>query len=124
MGGATLAAVPASAEAAPRSERYVVLYKGSVSDPTGSTVGRERRDGFRSYARFRRIKGFAARLSDRQLAALRRDPVVELVTVDRPTRAVAMPLATGETVPTGVARMGAATPRGGQRAQLGQRGRA
>jgi hypothetical protein len=101
---------PASADAAPQTpQRYIVLYKSSVTDPTGSTVGRERRDGFRSYARFRQLKGFAAGLTERQVAALRRDPSVELITRDLPTQATGVPLAQGESVPTGVARMGAAT---------------
>lgn len=110
LGAALLASSPASVDAARQTpQRYIVMYEGSVTDPTGSTVGRERRDGFRSYARFRQLKGFAAGLTERQVAALRRDPSVELITRDLPTRATGVPLAQGESVPTGVARMGAAT---------------
>ena len=52
------------------------------------------------------LKGFAARLSAPQLERLRSDPDVAFVSADRPVEAVAaVPLASGETAPTGVRRI-------------------
>ena len=105
---------PAAASGPPRS--YVVVYdtKPREAFPVQSeTAARERRYGFESTHRFRHaLDGFAARLTAAEARALRADPEVALVAPDRPLRAARVPLAAGETVPTGVARIGAAGPAG------------
>jgi subtilisin len=89
--------------------QYIVLYEPGVADPAAATAARERRHGFSSRLRYSRaVKGFAARLSAAQVERLRADPEVALVAPDRRVRATAT-LATGESVPTGVRRMQAAT---------------
>ncbi|HKP18696.1 MAG TPA: S8 family serine peptidase [Gaiellaceae bacterium] len=56
------------------------------------------------------LKGFAADLTAAQLAAVRADPGVAFVSPDQPVEAVGfVPLKSGETAPTGVRRIGAAT---------------
>jgi hypothetical protein len=56
------------------------------------------------------VKGFAAPLSRRQAARLRRDEAIAAVVPDRPVRAAALtPVVAGDLVPTGVRRIGAAT---------------
>ena len=58
------------------------------------------------------LKGFAAELSAADVRALRRDPEVALVSPDLEVHALALtPLAAGESVPTGVARIEAANAR-------------
>lgn len=113
---ALLAALVPAASASARSSdvipgRYVVVFKSTVGSVNRETDQRERTDGFK--ARFRyghAIKGFAASLSPAQVAKLRADPEVAAVSADREVFAsAAVPLAGGETVPTGVQRMGAAS---------------
>lgn len=111
---ATVAAIaPAPAGAAsPPARGYVVVYRDGVADVDRATDRREHRLGFRSRLRYRggALKGFSARLGPGEAAALRRDPDVEMVGLDRPVRASgAVPLATGETAPPGIRRIGAAT---------------
>lgn len=112
---AVLLALPAAASAAPRepspADGYIVVYEDSVGDVDAATRSRERARGFRSRLRYRRaLKGFAAQLSNGQVAALRRDPDVAFVSPDRRVRALGTaPLAAGEAIPTGVQRIGAAT---------------
>ncbi len=89
--------------------RYIVVYERSVDAPAQETAERERRQGFRSTLRYRRaVEGFAARLTDRQVDRLQADPEVAAVVPDRRVRAIGAVVA-GDSVPTGVARMGAAT---------------
>ncbi len=89
--------------------RYVVVYERSVDAPARETAERERRQGFRASLRYRRaVEGFAARLTDAQADRLRADPEVAAVVPDRRVRALAT-LAPGDSAPTGVARMGAAS---------------
>jgi subtilisin len=115
-----LAALPAVAQAANASKpraasgvpgRYIVVYRPSVTDATGKTARLERARGFTSDLRYgRALKGFAARLSDAQVRALRADPEVAFVSPDRPVRAVdTFPLASGDSSATGVRRIEAAT---------------
>jgi subtilisin family serine protease len=106
---------PAAADAAPTRPdgvidgRYIVVYEPSVDAPAQETAERERRQGFRSTLRYRRaVEGFAARLTDRQVDRLEADPEVAAVVPDRRVRATGA-LVPGDDVPTGVARMGAAT---------------
>ena len=113
VGGCLLVAAPSPAAAASAPARpYVVVYDTQPREafPVQSeTAARERRYGFTSERRFRHaIDGFAARLTTAAARALRADPEVALVAPDRPLRVARMPLAAGETVPAGVARIGAA----------------
>ena len=91
--------------------RYIVVYRSSVGDVKGKTERLEKARGFRSQHRYgRALKGFSARLSDAQVKALRADPDVAFVSPDRPVRAVdTFPLTPGDTAPTGVRRIDAAT---------------
>jgi subtilisin family serine protease len=107
--------VPAAASAAREPEHaaghYIVMYDNSVasSESTGETEQREQRDGFRADVEFRRaVRGFAARLDRRQVERLQADPEVASVTPDRVVHALGA-VAPGETVPTGVRRLGAGT---------------
>ena len=89
--------------------QYIVLYESGVADAGTATDARERRDGFKSQLRYgRAVKGFAAKLSAAQVERLKADPDVALVAPDRRVHATAA-LAAGESVPTGVRRMQAAT---------------
>jgi subtilisin family serine protease len=101
---------PASAKAASRSS-YIVLYKRSLASVTRETNSLERAEGFRSERRYAHaVKGFAARLSAGQVDALQDDPQVASVTPDSEVRAFGtVALAAGEQVPSGVARIEAAT---------------
>jgi diguanylate cyclase (GGDEF)-like protein len=93
------------------AEPYVVVYEPGVNAP-GGTVKRERTLGFRAQHRYSTaVDGFSARLTSRQVDALRADPGVAYVTPDIPTAAAhGTSLVPGETAPTGVARIGAAGP--------------
>jgi len=90
--------------------RYIVVYNGSVASADAATDHRQRAEGFRARLRYRRtIKGFAASLSPTQVTRLRADPAVAFVAPDRIRRATATSLTRGDTPPTGVLRIGAAT---------------
>ena len=101
---------PALAKAA-ANPRYIVLYKRSLASVTNETNGLERTQGFRSERRYAHaVKGFAARLSTAQVDALKDDPQVVSVTADRAIQAFdTAPLAPGETVPSGISRIEAAS---------------
>ena len=90
---------------------YIVVLDSSVGSADTTTDELQRKRGFRARLRFRRaLRGFAARLTDEQAARLREEPDVASVTPDRPVRALGeVDLAAGDTVPTGVRRMGAGT---------------
>jgi subtilisin len=95
---------------------YVVVYKSAgAHEVPPSRVGaetgvRERALGFAADLRYKSaLRGFAARLSDHDAAKLRHDPAVAVVAPDSTFHALAVvPRAAGETVPTGVGRIGAA----------------
>src|SRR5829696_3847772 len=90
--------------------RYIVVYRSAVEQPAAKTDRLERARGFDSRLRYgRALKGFSATLSERQVDALRADPNVAFVSPDRPVEALRSPLATGDVVPAGVRRIGAAT---------------
>jgi subtilisin len=103
---------------------YIVSYDVTGSDAVSSgevvaeTREREQDLGFRARHEYRRaLKGFAAELSTTDVRALRQDPEVASVSPDLQVRALALaPLASGETVPTGVARIEAANDREGHEA--------
>ena len=105
---------PAGALAASRGgnvvpDRYIVVFKGSAGTADRETDQRERRDGFRAKFVYRRaVKGFTAKLSAGQVRRLKADPDVAFVTPDRTVKALDV-LATGDSAPSGVRRMGAAT---------------
>ena len=98
------------ADAAP-NPRFVVVLKDSVEGQRAS-ARLERAHGFTSDFRYRAaLNGFAAALSPGQRAAIEADPEVAYVIPDQKLDAVGfVPLAAGESVPTGVQRIGAATP--------------
>ena len=104
--------------------RYIVSYDVTGSDAVSSgevvaeTREREQDLGFDARHEYRRaLKGFAAELSAADVRALRQDPEVASVSPDLEVRALALaPLAAGETVPTGVARIEAANGREGHEA--------
>jgi subtilisin family serine protease len=113
-----LALTPAAAHAADRAAQqaadaidgsYIVLFDGSASGVDAETDQREKREGFKAKHRYKSaVKGFSAKLNDRQVEKLRADADVASVTADRAVHA------RGE-APTGVARMGAfdgGTPNG------------
>ena len=99
---------PAKAATNPR---YIVLYKRSLASVTNETNGLERSEGFKSERRYAHaVKGFAARLSTAQVHTLKDDPQVVSVTADRTIQALdTAPLAPGETVPSGISRIEAAS---------------
>ena len=71
---------------------------------------REKMLGFVSRHRYRTLRGFSARLTARQIAALQADPAVLMVVPDSEVTADGQTaLATGEAAPPGVRRVGAAT---------------
>ena len=93
----------------------MVVYEPSVKAARvdEETVGRERRLDFDASHRYESaLRGFAAKLSPADVAALRADPEVRSVSPDRLLHAfaTAAPLAAGEAPPTGVLRLGAASP--------------
>ncbi|MDQ6914261.1 MAG: S8 family serine peptidase [Actinomycetota bacterium] len=104
--------LPASAPARggePIQGQYIVVFKGSVGDANQATDDQERAQGFRAKYRYdRALKGFTARLSAQQVDRLKSDPRVAFVTQDRVVHALGA-VASGETVPTGVRRIQAAS---------------
>jgi subtilisin len=107
---------PALVHGAENLRPYVVVYDtppGSPFPVQAETAARERAYGFRSEHRFRHaIDGFSARLTAGQARALRRDPEVAMVSADRLLNAARVPPAAGDSVPTGVARIGGSGPAG------------
>lgn len=104
-GAEAATAAPRAVETVPG--RYVVVYEKSIEQPARATERRERAHGFRASWRYSSVGGFAARLSAEQVAKLRRDPGVAAVVPDRRVRVAGVPVATGESIPTGVRRVGA-----------------
>jgi subtilisin len=80
---------------------------GSVDSATNM---RERALGFNARLRYRSaLRGFAANLSEQDVRQLRHDPAVATIAPDSRFKALAkVPRGAGETVPTGIARIGAA----------------
>src|SRR5829696_4698915 len=112
LGAVVLLATPGVAGAkAQAAGDYIVLYERSVASVTRETDGLERTEGFRSKRRYAHaVKGFAARLSARQVSALKDDPQVASVTQDRQVHAFdSVPLVDGEVPPLGIRRIEAST---------------
>ncbi len=89
---------------------YIVIFRERV-EVLARTADLERTHGFQSdYVYEHALHGFAAQLSDVQLARVRADPNVAYVAIDRPVKAIGLvPLLPGDTAPPGVWRIGAAT---------------
>ena len=111
-----LTAVAGSASAAERNGdayvvpgSYIVVLEDSVQSVSRQLAEHERRDGFTAHHVYRTaLKGYSAKLTPAQVLDLRRDPQVASVEPNRIVRATS-PLAAGESVPTGIARIGAAS---------------
>jgi subtilisin len=88
---------------------YIVVLEDSVRSVSRQLAEQERREGFDARRVYRTaLKGYSARLTRAQVRDLRRDPQVASVEPNRIVHA-ADTLAGGEAVPTGIARMGAAS---------------
>jgi subtilisin family serine protease len=113
-----LASTAAQAGAAPvRSPevvagRYIVVFGGAVRDVAVEAGRLGRSHGFRVAHRYTHaVRGFSAELNAGQLRALEAERSVVTVVPDRPVRASgAVPLASGDSAPSGVRRMAVATP--------------
>jgi subtilisin family serine protease len=96
----------------PKAGRYIVVLKSSTSNR--DLAGAATRLRATAEARFGALKALVVSLRPRQVDALRRDSRVAYVTPDRAVRLMAdsppasVPTASLPTVPTGVARIGAA----------------
>src|SRR3954452_23886048 len=106
---ALLGGASAQAHAAPRP--YVVVLEDGVAAAGAATKDMEKAGRFS--ARFRydsALKGFAADLTDAQLAKVQADPAVDFVKPDAVMSAAGtQALAAGDTAPPGIRRVGAAT---------------
>jgi hypothetical protein len=91
--------------------RYIVVYDGPARNVAAKTDRRERRLDFESRLRFTHaLNGFSADLSPTQVRDLREDPAVDFLSpVRRYHVAAEVPLASGESVPSDLRRIGAAT---------------
>ena len=91
---------------------YIVVLDDSAS-VSAQLAEHQRRDGVSARRVYRTaLKGYSARLTRGQVAKLRSDPQVASVEANRIVRA-SEALAAGESVPTGIARMGAGSARNG-----------
>jgi subtilisin len=108
-----LAAIPAAATSGrgdkPAGADYIVVLNTRPAERAQLTRTLERVRGFRAARHFRLLNGFSAQLRPAQVAALRADPRVAAVELDRPVWASnSFPLTAGDAVPPGVRRIGAA----------------
>ena len=111
-----LTAVAAPASAAERNGddyvvpgSYIVVLEDSVGSVSNQLAEHERREGFSARRVYRTaLKGYSAKLTRAQVSDLRADPQVASVEPNRIVHATDL-LASGESVPTGIARIGAAS---------------
>ena len=114
MLGLAVGASAAGQSARPLEASYIVEYHSAPGGPAkaiGEKTDRlERLHDFESRLRYRHaLGGFAARLSREQVGELRRDPLVASITPDGPVHATgSVAIASGENVPPGMRRIGAA----------------
>ena len=89
---------------------YIVVFRDDV-DVDAKTAEKESKHGLRiDHAYKFALKGFAAKLNQKALADLRTDPDVAFISDDREVSAIgSVPLVSGDSAPTGVRRVGAAT---------------
>ena len=93
---------------------YIVVLEDSVQSVSRQLAEHERRDGFQARRVYRSaLKGYSARLTRAQVRDLRSDPQVASVEPNRIVHATET-LAGGESVPTGISRIGAASSSSGQ----------
>ena len=106
-----IAALVAAAPAAAEPPSYIVVLRDSVPNAAAETARLERANGFQSDHEYgHALRGFAAHLGRGQLARVSADPSVAFVSPDREVSIAAQaPLLPGETAPTGVRRIGAAS---------------
>ena len=99
-----------AAAAEPASASSIVVLRDSVPSASAETARLERALGFRSsHVYAHALKGFAARLGERQLTRVSADPNVAFISPDREIGIAGQsPLLPGEVAPTGVRRIGAA----------------
>ena len=104
-------ALAAAQAAAASTGPYVVVYKDTIVDPAATTSQLQTQLGFNAPLRYQSaLKGFAAVLSDTQRTLLAANPSVAYVTTDQTVKASGLvPVASGETVPPGIRRVGAAS---------------
>jgi subtilisin family serine protease len=107
------AATPGAAPAATIPVPYVVVYDSAVvsSVPLETQLLSQQLGFTPAFEYSTALKGFAAALTSSQLFALQANPAVSYVELDLPVAAAAgtVALASGETVPPGVRRIGAAS---------------
>jgi subtilisin len=88
---------------------YIVVLDDSVKSVSNQLAEHERRDGVHARHVYRTaLKGYSAKLTPAQLRDLESDPQVASIEPNRIVH-VADTLAGGETVPTGISRIGAAS---------------
>jgi subtilisin family serine protease len=90
---------------------YIVVLKDAVGDAAAATDSLEQKQHFKARYRYdTALKGFAATLSDDQLAAVKADPNVDFVSADGVVQADGLVgIKPGETNPPGLRRIRAST---------------
>lgn len=105
----TATAAPSNPKAIPG--QYIVVYKDHVSDSEGKSNKLAGQHGLSlNHVYKSALKGFAGHIPDNKLADIKADPDVAFVQEDTVVEMVGTaPLAGGDSAPTGVRRIGAAT---------------
>jgi subtilisin family serine protease len=95
--------------------QYIVVFKNNVSDVDGTVDRVSRGRGLGILQRYHNaLKGFAATIPAAALPFIEKSPYVAYVAQDQQVQAVGMvPVLPGETIPTGVRRIGAVVPAAG-----------